>query len=117
MALTKETKLPGIKFTEQQVRLLKNDRISMNPGEAITYPFSELMPIAAEVPLYDPATIDVKIWVRDGQVSSPMYNYDVPGDTVVATGIKPTGDVKIVNNHTSSLNVLVRVTIRRKPLQ
>lgn len=114
MALSKDAKLASPQYVETFVSLVVNERKSMNSNAVLNYDVVGLIG-PGEIDKYDLSTLDCQVWVHDADPASPVRYMDVPAYSVVTVGLDTgAGGVRIVNTFTTSINIMVRITLRRK---
>lgn len=70
--------------------------------------------LGADLPLYDLAKIEIAVYVKDTDPSSPTFDYFVDAGAVAASGFKDDGKVRVVNQHTATLTFNIHVIIHLK---
>jgi hypothetical protein len=64
--------------------------------------------------LYDLGKTEVQVYVDETDETSPMFGYHVDAGAVAAVGFKEDGKVRVINQHTATLNFLIRVIVYLK---
>jgi hypothetical protein len=77
---------------------------------------TELTPPVFDITLWDLTQTEVKVLVLDTDATSATKDFYVDAAAVASVGIKEDGKIRIVNQHTASVNLLIRVIVHRKPL-
>ena len=112
MALSKDSVLVSPQYAETVVNLLVSEKLSLASNTNKTYSLNTLLD--TKVAEYNLASVSVELLVLDSVTGSTTINYYIPADAVAIVGIKEDGSVLIRNTFDTTLNFLVRITVRRK---
>jgi hypothetical protein len=76
----------------------------------------EVVPPAFDITLWDLTQTEVKVLVLDTDATSATKDYYVDAAAVAVVGIKEDGKIRIVNQHSALVSLMVQVIVHRKPI-
>lgn len=76
---------------------------------------SDLTPPAFDITLWNLQATQIQVYVMDNDAGSPTVGYWVDASAVCGVGFKEDGKVRVANQFTIAMDLMIRVTVIRKP--